>query len=110
MDNTLATHALEESTYYITVTCKNKNDVEQAPTVLKWTLTDMAGTVINNRDEVSVANPTASEEITLSGDDLAFSTDEIESEILRILTITSTLDGNPLTGRTYFWIDNLEAI
>lgn len=106
----LKTNAQEDGTYYITVACKDKNGASQTPTVLKWTLTDMAGAVINERDEVSIANPTASEEITLSGADLAIQVGEIGVTAKRTLTITGTLDNQPLRGRIYFLIDNYEAL
>jgi hypothetical protein len=106
----LKTNAQENGTYYITIACKDKNGASQTPTVLKWTLTNMAGTVINERDEVNIASPTASEEITLSGADLAIQSGEIGTTVKRTLTVTGTLDSQPLRGRIYFYIDNYEAI
>ena len=110
MSTKLALHALEEGTYYITIATKDKDGTAQSPAVLNWTLSDMTGTTINSRSEVNIANPSSSEEVTLSGDDLAFQTGEIALEVMRVFTVKGTLSGNPLRGRVYFYIDNLEAI
>ena len=106
----LENHAQEEGTYYITISCKNKNGVLTAPSVLKWTLTDLNGTTINDRKDVNVASPSHTEELTLTGDDLALQSGEIGMEVQRVLLITGTLDAQNLVGRVYFTIDNMEGI
>ncbi len=90
MPVTLSTNAVEESTYILTITLKDQDDNLITPKTLIWTLTDENGTVINSREDVSVSNPSSSESIALTGDDLALS----GVSRTRIITFEATYDGD----------------
>lgn len=96
----LTTKATEESTYPITITFRDENSVAVAPNTAQWTLTDMAGTVINSRQDVAIVTPTSSETILLSGLDLAIADN---TKALRLLTVEYTYDsslGTDLPAKT----------
>ena len=109
----LTTHAKEQSTYKITAAFTDAESVAVTPNTVTWTLSDKAGTVINSRSDVS-ATPDTSIDIILSGDDLAFQTDETYVAE-RIITIKATYDstegsGLPLYEEASFYIDGLVNI
>ncbi len=110
---TLSTVAGEESTYIVTCTFTDEDDVAMTPNTVTWQLTDMRGNVINNRTAVSEA---AAEvvNIVLSGDDLSLLTDT--NDTTRIVTVWGTYDsatyGNGLkyTDEVRFAIENYVGI
>ena len=111
MPTTLTTHAVEKSTFVITVAFQDEQGNSVTPNELTWTLTDMNGNVINNRDQVSIT-PDSSVDIVLSGDDLALEGDAPE---LRVLTVEGTYSsdlGNdlPIKDSVRFIVDNLVAV
>jgi len=61
--------AAEEGTYLLKVTLIDEDGETTMPKTFKWSLSDDAGTIINNRKDVtgSPGNPT---EVLLKGDDL----------------------------------------
>lgn len=69
----LTTEAIEEGTYVITVTFM-EDGVVVTPDSFYWSLTNSAGAIINSRDEIEISTPGSSEDIYLSGDDLAMET------------------------------------
>ena len=88
--------AVEKSTFVLQCDFTDENGQEVAPATLIWTLTDAAGTVINSRADVNVADPESTEYIVLTGDDLQiFGTDEQEA---RLVTIEATYDSDLGTG------------
>jgi len=106
---TLNDIAIEESTYIITVETKDENGDAITPLTLTWTLTDPKARVINSRSDVSVTSPTSSEDIVLSGDDLALGQNDNR---IRIFTAEATYSGTygaslPLKKSAQFKIDNL---
>ena len=109
----LTLNAIEESTYGITIDFYDDAGAAVSPATMTWTLSDKDGTVINARQDVAISNPTSSETITLSGDDLAVS--EGESS-LRILTLEGTYDSGTLgTGLAFrdscqFVVEDLAAV
>jgi len=110
--NFLTVHANEQSTFVVTVAFKDEEGNDVTPTSMNWTLTDSDGNVINNRENVVVNSPSSSEDIVLSGDDLAV-TDE--NNRVRILTVeavySSSLGSNlPLKDDVTFTVDNLIAV
>lgn len=112
MGNFLTVHANEQSTFVVTVAFKDEEGNDVTPTSMNWTLTDSDGNVINNRENVVVNSPSSSEDIVLSGDDLAV-TDE--NNRVRILTVeavySSSLGSNlPLKDDVTFTVDNLIAV
>jgi hypothetical protein len=114
MSATLSVKATEKSTYIVTATFTDEDDNAVAPNTLTWTLADIDGTVINSREDVSVASPASSESIVLSGDDLQIvdSTNKTED---RIFTINATYDSSngtnlPLKESVIFTISNLKSV
>ena len=67
----LTTHAKERGTYVVTVAFTDEDGNAEDIKTLVWTLTDLDGNIINSRENVNVATPGASEDIVLSGADLA---------------------------------------
>jgi hypothetical protein len=102
-------NAVEESSYFITVAFKDEDSVSFTPNNAYWTLTNVAGAVINARNEIEVTSLADSIDILLSGDDLALSEG---SDMQRIFTIEGTYDsdgGNnlPFKEQATFLIKNL---
>jgi len=111
MPTLLTSHAAEESTYAITAAFTDEAGDAVAPDTLTWTLTNDAGTVINNREDETVDSPASSETIVLSGNDLAVG----GNGVVRILTIKGTYTSSlgselPLTDQVTFIIDDFTAI
>ena len=97
----------EKSTFKITCTWKNTAGTAVTPDSAIWTLTDEDGTVINSREDVSIATPSTTNDIILSGDDLAFS-----GNGKRVVTTEAVYDsdeGNNLTLKDeyIFYIEDL---
>jgi len=114
MTTELTTHAKEKSTYIITASFTDEDDAAVAPKTLTWTLTDDQGDVINGREDVEVSSPSSSEDIVLSGDDLALQSGET-SRGVRILTVEGTYDSDagsdlPLNDEIRFIVDGLVAV
>ena len=104
--------AVEKSTYFPVASFLDEDGNAEDVKTLKWTLTDILGTIINGRDGVEVVAPSSVETIVLSDGDLAvFSNDRLR----RIITFEATYDsalGNdmPLNGAAEFPIVQLVAI
>lgn len=114
MPATLTTHAKEESTYVITVSFTDEDEVAVIPATIVWTLTNTAGTVVNLRSDVAVAIPAASIDIVLKGNDLQLLTGEVNQGI-RTFTVEATYDsalglGLPLKASVRFIVDNLLVV
>lgn len=114
MPVTLTKKAHEEGTYVVTCDFYDDLGAAVAPDTLAWTLTDEGGTVINSRTDVAVSSPTSSEDIVLSGDDLALQTGEV-GDTARILTIEATYDSTtgldlPLKDTALFYIKDFKAV
>jgi hypothetical protein len=113
MPITISTKANEESTFALDATFYDEDDLEITPNTVTWTLTDTAGTVINNRTAQSITADTTVT-IVLKGDDLALQTGEVGSA-KRILTIEAVYDSNigsnlPLKEAAHFRVVDLKAI
>jgi len=89
--------AIEESTFVITAAFTDEEGDAVAPTAATWTLSDKQGTIINSREDVAISDPTAIENIVLSGDDLAFQDGERKTA-KRVLTVEWTYDSDLGTG------------
>jgi hypothetical protein len=112
--STLTTVAREQSTYVVTCAFTDETGEPATPTELTWTLTDLAGAVINSRRDVAVAAEDLADtvDIVLSGDDLAVS-DAVQAQ--RLLTIEGTYTSSagedlPLKDAIRFNIDPLVGI
>ena len=112
MPITAATHAIEKSTFVITV---GFTDEAGDPVTINsggvWHLTDRDGIIINSKEDQAIT-PAQSANIVLSGDDLALPD---VNDNLRIVTIEATYDGTlgsnlPLRDSVRFYIDNLIKI
>jgi hypothetical protein len=107
--------AKEKSTLKVTVAFTDEDGNAVTPTALTWTLTDSAGTVINDREDEEVATPGASNAIALSGNDLAIQSGEagtyVERRILVEAVYTSDLGaGLPLKWAGAFLVENLAGV
>jgi len=107
--------ANEKGTIVITCAFTDEDGDPVVPTTIKWTLTDGAGDVINEREQVSVLVPAATTYIVLSGDDLELEATDTSQYVNRYFlieaTYTSTYGTNlPLRDSTYFKIENLRYI
>ena len=113
MPTTLTTKATEQSTYIITAAFTDDAGAEVTPKAgLNWTLTDSSGTVVNSRENVSIAAPAASVDIVLSANDLAVSSG---ADLVRYLTIEGTYDSDagsdlPIKDQVKFAIADLVAV
>ena len=87
----LSTKAVEKSTYVVTVAFTDEDGAAVTPDSITWDLTDSSGNVVNSRSSVSIAVPAASNDIVLSGDDLAIPRPGI---LGRILTIEAVYDSD----------------
>lgn len=110
MPSVLPTHAVEKSTYVVTVTFTDENGAACDPVSMTWTLTDSAGTVVNSREDVVVAAPASVVKVVLSGNDL-----DPTSDAMRYLTVEGTYNsdlgsGLPFKDQAQFVIDNLLAV
>lgn len=109
----LTTDAPEKGTFPVDLAFTDENGDAVSPDTLTWTLTDMDGTVINSREDVAVSSPSSSETITLSGDDLALSSEDSEYEERMLIikgTYTSDLgSGLPLRGGVIFSVVKVES-
>lgn len=108
--------ANEKGTAAITCAFTDEDGDVVVPSSIVWTLTNEAGTVINSREQVAVAVPAASTTITLSGDDLAILTAEVNRrEVKRYLVVEITYNsdlGSGLPGKDegLFILNNLRYI
>jgi hypothetical protein len=110
--------AQEESAYVVTVTFKDSNNAAVAPSAATWTLTTPDGTVVNSREDVAISSPTSSEDIVLSGDDLAWQGTGSDDHEILILTVEATytaseLDGSPslpIKESVMFYLRNMAAV
>lgn len=105
--------AIEKSTYMITISFFDEAETAEDVKTMKWTLTNEAGNVINEREDVVVVDPGSEETIVLSGDDLAIISDTDDGK--RLFTVEATYDstlGNdlPLNGEANFTVVDLTAI
>ena len=112
MPVTLATHAVEESTFIVQFSFTDHAGAAITPKAgAVYSLTDRDGNIINSREDVGITEGTTMT-IAISGDDLALSD---PADNLRIITIEATYDGVlgndlPLRDSIRFYIDNLLKI
>jgi len=107
-DDWLIVLAPEEGVFAIDVYARDSAGDLTTPTSVTWTLTDLAGTVINSRTNVSATpgNPTR---ITLSGDDLAL-TDQTKAYEIRALLVKTLVGGVYNTKQKRFKVQNFIAV
>lgn len=66
----ISTKATEGSTFFVDVSFTDENGTAFTPDTLFWSLTDAFGNIVNDREDVEITTPAATERIMLSGDDL----------------------------------------
>ena len=109
-------HFTEESSGVITLTYTDEDGNAVTPATGTWTLTDKDGTVINSRSDVAISSLSTTNDVLLSGDDLAFQTSESGREVVERLfvfegTYNSLLgNGIPLKEQGRFFIDNIQVV
>lgn len=102
--NTLSKEAIEGGTYIIELKFKDEDGNFTNPDSLQWWLSDVNGNPINNREGVSVVEPTSITNVVLQGPDL--------TPGYKIFTIKGTYSSNygnnlPLADATKFWVRGL---
>ena len=100
----------EESTFKVTCAWKNSAGTAVTPDSATWTLTTEDGDTVNSRSEVSISSLSTTNDIVLSGDDLAFqSATESGKRKLTVEAIYDSDEGNnlPLKDEYTFWLGNL---
>ena len=106
---TLRDVAREKSTYTVTVSFFDENGTALAPTTAVWTLSKLDGTIVNSRENVSIASPGTEEVIVLTGSDLAIiDGDELEARALTVLATYSS--GRTIKSEARFWVRNLTKV
>lgn len=70
MITTIKPNANERSTYVIRVDLTDEDGAAVTPLSLSWTLQDIAGAVVNEREDVVIDSPQSSNTLVLEGDDL----------------------------------------
>jgi len=89
----------ERSRYRVLLEVRDLDGNVVKPSSLKWTLTDRAGTVINNRLDQVVTNPQAAHPLILYGADLQVS--EGTANVERVLLIEATYTEGGTAGMPY---------
>lgn len=114
MPTRLTENALEEATYIITFAPTDENGDAVTPNAASctWTLTDLAGNVVNSRSAVAITSAT-SMNVVLSGNDLAVG-DSYYNDWRKVTlqgTYNSTLGNNlPIKEEATFRITRLVAV
>lgn len=110
---TLPNIASELSSYIITLSFTDETGNAVTPDSVKWTLTDLDGNVINNRQDVVISSLSSSVPVVLEGDDLLVGVNyRLEKRMLTIEgTYTSSIHGElPITGAVIFTIDHYRGL
>lgn len=110
-------NAHERGTYVLNIACTDdgNSNVAIAPTTLTWTLLNKFGDIINSREDVAIDTPTSSEDVVLSGADLALVHGETADKVIRVFIVEGTYDCDltggelPLRAREYFTLENFEV-
>jgi len=108
-----AVEAVEGSSLGITVSFFDDDGNAETPDSANWTLTDGDGTVINEKEEESISNPSTSNTITLSGADLdllATETGEVAVRRFVVQAVYNSDLGNnlPMVEAVAFSIRNVK--
>ena len=108
MPITITDTANEKSTFALELAITDENGDPLTPNTLTWTLTDLAGNVINERAGIEIATPASTVTVVLSGDDLALPE---RAAPLRVVTLEGTYDSDlPLKEEVQFPIRNLVKV
>ena len=105
--------AKERGIFPIEFTFRDDAGAPQAPDSVAWSLIRLDGSIINERENVEIAEMDATLQIVLQGDDLAlFASDNCIRRVLIKATYSSLTIGNdlPFTDEIEFEIENLAGI
>jgi len=91
MPITITETAVEESTFALELALSDEDGAPLTPKSLTWTLTDLAGNVINERADVEITTPASTVTIVLSGTDLALPE---RAAPIRVVTLEGTYDSD----------------
>lgn len=98
----ITTPFFEKGTAVFNLSFYDENSIAVAPNSIYYSLTDVAGTIINSRQDFGLSNPAASVYIILSSYDLQISSGyQLESEQRRLLifSLYNSSLGNNLSLR-----------
>ena len=84
-----ASTATELSTCVIQCDFEDEDGNAVAPETLTWSLMNLDGDIINEREEIEITDPESTEYITLTGDDLALDK-SVDTD--RVLLVEGTYD------------------
>ena len=114
---TLSLHMDEGGAYFVHIAFADENGDAKAPETLNWTLTTKDGqTIINERKEVDIPSPAASEDVVLDDADCEVLSGETASKIIRLFTVQGTYNsstlgnGLKLKAQCYIPLDNYPAL
>ena len=101
----------EKGTAVLGVAFTDEDDSAVTPSTITWTLTDINGTIINNRDAESIT-PASSINIVMSGDDLALDAGVGDTRIVTVEWVYTSSYGVGLPGKDQakFSIKDLVAV
>ena len=107
--------AKEKGTYAVTVAFADQDGTAIIPATLTWSLMTTAGTAINAKTDVAVSVPAATNDIALTGDDLAIQTGETGTFVKRVLLVEGTYNSTYGTGLAFrdailFLLENLTGV
>ena len=91
MPITITDTANEKSTFALELAITDENGDPLTPNTLTWTLTNLAGNVINERAGIEFATPASTVTVVLTGDDLALPE---RADPLRVVTLEGTYDSD----------------
>lgn len=109
----LTTEAEELSSYKVTCAFTDDDGDAVIPNLIKWSLIDEDGNIINSRSWVSVETPAASTEVALYDKDLQIKvTEAIQEAVVRRFVVYAEYDSDlgsnlPLYGSCRITIRNL---
>ena len=113
MGQEYTTPVKEKSTIKVTCAWKNAAGTAVTPDSATWTLTNEDGDTVNSRSEVSISSLSTTNDIVLSGLDLAIlSATENGKRILTAEAIYDSDEGSnlPLKDEYTFYIENLTNV
>lgn len=110
----LSVRPAEKGTIFLPATL-TLGGIPLVPITLAWTLKNLAGAVVNSRENIEIGSPTSEIEIALSGDDLAVN-ETNGDDGRRVLTLSGTFYSAqhqasfPLVSQLFFTIEDLLGI
>lgn len=110
MATALTVTPVDRGVIVVTMAFTDAGGTATVPNSITWTLTDRYGTVINEREDVTVATPAASVSVTLSGDDLDHNDGAFRRFIVDAEYDSTEGSGLPLRGMAYFPIEDIDKV